>query len=150
MKTTIKRLLFRSWSIFLLFLSSCARMVGPDYDAQLADTEWILFEYGDVEAPTQVVDGTVVTLQFKPDGLVGGSGGCNVFSTKCEVSEGVITFIDIEATLRACQDGELAAQEKAYFDALSQANRYERSGDVLRIWYGEGQSVLIFDILETP
>jgi len=150
MKTTIKRLLFISPLIFLLFLSSCARMVGPDYDAQLADTEWILFAYGDVEAPTQVVDGTVVTLQFKPDGLVGGSGGCNVYSTKCEVNDSSIKFGDIETTLMACLDENISAQESNYFSALREVNRYERSGDELRLWYGRGESVLFFDILETP
>ncbi len=150
MKKMIKPLLFILTFIFLLFLSSCARVVGPDYDAQLAETEWILFAYGDVEAPTQVVDGTVVTLQFKPDGLVGGSGGCNVYSTKCEVSDGAITFGDIEATLMACLDEEVTTQESNYFFALREATRYERSGDKLRIWYGEEQSVLNFDILETP
>lgn len=150
MKIPGTRLIIILTFVFLLFLSSCARVVGPDYDAQLADTEWILSAYGDVDAPTRVIDGSTVTLQFKPNGLVGGSGGCNVYSTKCEVTDGTITFKDVESTLMACLDINITAQESIYFSALRTANRYERSGDELRIWYGDGESVLIFDIIETP
>ena len=134
----------------LTILSACSPVIGPDYEQLLANTEWVLTAYGDENSPIPALGSTTVTLQFKPNGLVGGTGGCNVFSTQAEVSDGRMSFWDVEATAMACQDEGIMAQESAYFTALNTATRYVRTGDELRIWYKDGKSVLIFNRVQAP
>lgn len=78
----------------------------------------------------------------------GGFGGCNTFGAEYEVvGEGQISIDEIIATEIACEAKGVRDQEISYFEALRSAERFEFSGDMLTIWYGEGGSVLNFSRL---
>lgn len=106
--------------------------------ASLSDTKWQLVSYGENE----VVGDEPVTLDFAEGGRMGGSAGCNLYGGSYAVEGGTIWFGEVISTLRACLDEGVAAQERAYLDALGTAARFELAGEQLIITYGEGEQLV--------
>jgi heat shock protein HslJ len=115
------------------------------------DTQWVLesINEGGTEPPSF---STVLTyLEFRENGEAGDSGGCNTFSMQYEVQHVEISFGPIASTKMSCTI-DILQEEQMFFDSLESANRYEISGDTLRIWYVNEQNVLKFSriTLGTP
>ncbi len=73
-----------------------------------------------------------------------GKGGCNRFSGSYTVTGDKIQFGAFASTLMACIENEVATQEAWYLKSLGTANRYEVSGNTLRIYFEAGKQVLTF------
>ncbi|WP_420584583.1 META domain-containing protein [Ruegeria sp.] len=83
-------------------------------------------------------------LEFLAEGTFGGSGGCNRFKGKAEMSGDSIEFPDnIAATLMACPP-EIEQAERQFFDALQQVSTYAVAGDSLVMLDQGGEPVLKF------
>lgn len=115
----------------------------PVTGGELVNTQWVLdsFNEGGTELPS--ISTVLPYLEFRENGEAGGSGGCNTFSTQYEVQNGEISFGPIASTKIACPI-DIMQKEQMFFDAFGTANRYEVSGDTLRIWYANVQKVLAF------
>ncbi len=110
----------------------------------LENTQWQLVSFGAADSPTPIVEGSKITLTFQSNGIVGGSSGCNEYGGKYEIKENVLTFSDLNSTLRACLDERLNRQEQAYLEALQTASAFDLAEDRLTITYDNGQQVLNF------
>ncbi len=96
------------------------------------------------------IDGAVLNaeknpeLAFETDGAFGGSGGCNRFTGRAEMSGDQIEFPEnIAATLMACPP-EAEQTERQFFDALQQVATYAVAGDSLVMLDQDGEPVLKF------
>ncbi len=83
-----------------------------------------------------VIAGAEATLEFCPPGRVGGKGSCNRFTGTVEVTGESIRFGRLGSTMMACAEA-VGAQERQYFAALENAERYRVEGSTLLL-YGRG------------
>ncbi|TVR20107.1 MAG: META domain-containing protein, partial [Anaerolineaceae bacterium] len=108
----------------------------------LADTAWVLVSIGGAD----VVEGETPTLEFGGRDDVNGDTGCNVFRTTFQTVGASITFApDIRTTRRACVDTAASDQERAYLQALTDAESFVLDDDTLTIFYGDDTLVFIAD-----
>ena len=98
----------------LIIIAALASFTAAHASAQagdaLAGSEWVLVSLGAADAPTEVIEGSGVTLNFGADNRVSGFAGCNQFSSTYTINAGALSFAPIASTRRACVDDALTAQ----------------------------------------
>lgn len=117
--------------------------------SNLEGTRWVMTSY--LNAAGELVEGlsgTNVTLEFGPEGRVGGNSGCNTYFAGYTVDGNSLTISQAGSTMMACEEA-IMAQEAAYLAALQSAATFTVEGDELRIANGDGETVLVFQA-ETP
>jgi heat shock protein HslJ len=109
---------------------------------RLENTQWQLITYGD----TMVLEDTDLTLEFRADGELGGSSGCNTFGSTYTLAGSTIRIAELISTRMACLDDASAAQEQAYLEALASAASISLRGDELVMTYGPDQALVFVRI----
>jgi heat shock protein HslJ len=122
--------------LLLAGLTACAsnqnRLAGPT---------WILESYNLNGVEQQAVPDSRATAVFDIErGQVSGSGGCNAYSAKLEVTGSEISLSDLISTKMACRP-PLGTQETAFFNLLRTAQSYQVNGDTLTLTCESGQLV---------
>jgi heat shock protein HslJ len=103
----------------------------------LAGTNWVLQGYGSVDSI--MVPVAEATIEFREDGTMGGSTGCNSFGGSYTLlPDGGLSLGEMAATMMACADDGVMAQETAVFQALSTVTRYTQTADSLTLAYEGG------------
>lgn len=97
---------------------------------------WILTGWGDVNAPTAPLEGSVVNVNFGAEGI-SGSSGCNSYSGGFQYNNGVLVVQPLATTLMACEQ-PVMDQEGAFLNALQGATGYQINGDMLTLFYDGG------------
>jgi heat shock protein HslJ len=110
----------------------------------LVNTKWQLVSMGPAGAAEPVIPGSTLTLEFRQDGSLGGSSGCNSFSGSYQVLGNSLSIGALVSTLMACTDENLMQQEARYLAALQSAISYELQNNQLAIGYEAGQALLFF------
>ena len=105
----------------------------------LAGTTWVLSALdGDLPLPD-----STVTLQFRADGSVSGSDGCNLFNTTFAQDGNILTIAQPAAsTLVACQ-ADVMSQATAFMDALARTSTFTATDRQL-ILQDDGQILATF------
>lgn len=130
-RMTIRSL--RRLALPLLLLAGCASLPGAA--ESLGGTRWVATGFAGPTAPT---------LEFAPgagDSRVGGTGGCNRFFGKAEVSPGALRFGELGSTRMACP-GPHMMDESRYFQALRAVRTARVEGDTLVLLDESGREVL--------
>ena len=110
----------------------------------LVNTSWQLLSFGPSTTPADVLPDSVITLEFKEDGEMGGNGGCNTYGGSYSVQDDTLTLQQVVSTLMACADMGVTNQEQQYLQALATVERFELTDDSLTLWYDSGNGVLNF------
>jgi heat shock protein HslJ len=120
--------------------SSATGGSGPG-PASLAGTQWAVVAADRLTAP---VPGREPTLVLEAD-RASGSGGCNNFSGTYtyDPATGAIAFRALSMTATACLDHPLTNFERAFFEALSSADRVVGTDLQLVITGGGHRLVLV-------
>jgi putative lipoprotein len=113
---------------------SGSRRSGPE--PELLVGTWTAEEIGGAARAPGVASFVTLTA----DGEVRGRGGCNSFSGRYEVADGVLRIGPIGATRRACPPAEMA-QEAAFFAALEAARGFRLQRGLLVLLDAEGKAL---------
>jgi putative lipoprotein len=105
----------------------------------LEGTAWRLDDLGGAG----VLDKIEATLEFAEGGKTAGQGSCNRFFGTSVASGTSIKIGPVGATLMACDEAAMN-QEKRYFDALNNAERFMLDGPILQIFYKGNEKPLRF------
>jgi putative lipoprotein len=91
--------------------------------------DWELVTLQVAGQPAEDTTGVGLTLTFRADGQIVGSGGCNGFGGMVTTDDrGRLQIAQFVATLRACVDTAANAREQRYFAALQEARGYTLEG----------------------
>jgi heat shock protein HslJ len=121
-------------------------MVKP---SPLEGTQWELTTYNNGQnAMVSVLPDTRITALFE-DGNLGGSSGCNNYSTSYEVDGDQISIGLIAGTLMMCSDPpEIMEQEQQYLAALQSSAIYKIVANQLELIDGNGALAATFTAAE--
>lgn len=107
---------------------------------QLADTRWTLQSLGGIEVPRT----PNITLDLGPDGLAGGSDGCNRFQTAYTTNGASIAIsLKMGGTMMACPD-PIEARANAYRETLRRAAGFALSDGRLSLKNSTGRVLAVF------
>jgi heat shock protein HslJ len=125
----------------MLLIAACS----PSGSSQgLTGSIWLLSELNG-EAP---IIGTAITAEFDEEGRVGGSSGCNNYSTSYDVNGNQLTLGEpLASTMMACPE-EIMEQEREYLGALADTATFEISNEELIFKDVNGNELVRFDSVD--
>jgi heat shock protein HslJ len=114
----------------LVFVS--AQSESPE-NTTLEGTAWRLQRFTKGSA---LVENAPITLEFRTDGGLGGSAGCNTYRGNVTLQGNTLNVSPLATTRKACTE-DVMAQETMYLRSLKNAITFERTGDTLTLFAGE-------------
>lgn len=111
---------------------------------KLEGTKWTFkaFDLGDDS--TDALDGVTVNLEFKSEGKIGGSSGCNDYAGTYIVSGKSIAIEAETVTLIDCEQS-INTQETKFITGLKESKKVEVEGNQLRLYEDDETLGLIFE-----
>ncbi|MCI5224648.1 MAG: META domain-containing protein [Candidatus Electrothrix sp. AR4] len=122
-----------------LIVSGCA-LVKPT-DQTLAGTSWEVTGYHNGQSIASVInDAKTLTANFGTDGKMGGSAGCNSYSSPytAEAATNSLVLGRIISTKMACSQDGIMRQEQQFLAALRTVAIYHIGGDTLILQTADG------------
>jgi heat shock protein HslJ len=115
----------------VLALAGC-----QDEELRLENSAWLVEEIGGarMQAP-------VPTLEFRPEGRIGGKASCNNYGGAYKTEDGKIAVSNVFATKMACPEPQMA-QERALLAALEGENSFAMTGGTLTIDGNDGRKII--------
>ena len=111
---------------------------------ELAGTNWVLASYT-AGAEKNDTPAGVATLTFADGGELSGSTGCNRLAGTYEVDGDALTITLGPATLMACEDEALNAQEQAIVNGLPEVTTFTATEDSLTLLGFDEQALFTYD-----
>lgn len=112
---------------------------------ELPGTSWQATGYNNgKQAVASVRAGSTLTVEFGPDGRIGGSAGCNSYTGAYSVSGQNIRIGTIATTKKMCALPQgVMEQEAAFLRALEQASIMRMDGDRIELRSHEGSLLVV-------
>lgn len=130
--------------ILNLKLDSGGMRFMPLVNANLVGTAWTADDYNNGKGGfTTPLTGTQLTIQFRADGNVSGSSGCNTFTGQYQTSGASLTIGALATTRMACAE-PIMDQEQAYLAALAATKRYAIVGKMLTLMDAGGVRMAVY------
>jgi heat shock protein HslJ len=115
--------------------------------APLVGPLWQLSSFVDKETARSVLAETEITATFDEEGSLGGSSGCNNYSTTYEVSGDQISISGpIASTMMMCPAPGVMDQESEYLAALEMVSSYTIEAEQLTLYDAQGQTILTYTV----
>ena len=107
---------------------------------------WQLTGYNNGKhANSSVRGGTEITIEFRDDGTLGGSDGCNRYMSGYTLTGEALTIGPLASTRMACKGPEGAAEQaRAYAEALGTVSAYRIEGNELTLLGAGGKPAARF------
>jgi heat shock protein HslJ len=109
------------------------------------DVRWVLVSY--LNAAGETVDALAdreATLEFRPEGQLGGNASCNQFFASYTIDGDALTVGQAGSTMMACEPVEVMEQEAQYLNNLQAAATFAATAEELTIANAAGDVVLTF------
>ncbi len=118
--------------------------------APLVGTPWKLASFYDgTGSAVSVLAGTGITAFFGQDGSLGGSAGCNNYTSTYTVAGSQMSVGPVASTMMMCSEPEgIMEQESTFLEALGLVASYQIESSALHLANAQGQIVLSYTILE--
>ncbi len=126
--------------LLALLLGGCGD-AAPSIPANLVGTRWRLVSYGPASAPTAALPKPEITLELAQNGKISGSAGCNSYFSTAIITGEQLQLGPVGNTAAGCVDQAIAAQERAFLDALYEAQTIALVDSTLTIGYPAGQLI---------
>lgn len=114
-----------------------------DAKTNLQNKTWQLEKIDEAEVLTD----TTVTVEFKDDNTLSGTGGCNMYNGTYKLNWNKIEISPLATTLMMCEPA-ISAQETLYLGLLESAATYEAKEDCLKLYDEAGKLILEFKYLK--
>ena len=115
---------------------------------KLTDKKWVLQSFGTTGSEERPLHATEINVTFTADGKLHGSGGCNRYFSTYETGPGnTLTIKQIGSTRMACPQA-IMDQEMTYFSSLQNVSTFKINNQILKLFSGIGDQVLIYN--ESP
>ena len=111
---------------------------GGDPLALLTGAEWVIVDVGG----KGIIADANLTMSFRHDGSVGGSGGCNRFNAGFDLTGEGLSIGPAAATMMACEE-PLMAIEQALFQAIAGVARFDIDATGALVLIGADDAALI-------
>ncbi len=112
-------------------------------DNSLKNTQWLLININGKE----LLRGTRITLRFSR-GIMGGSAGCNSYSSDYNMDESTIKIKELMRTSMGCEKPVgILQQESKYLKLLNSANGYKIEGEKLYLKKDE-KKILVYQFIK--
>ena len=134
----------------LLIAAGCTGRDPVPADLRLNGTRWTLTGYVAEGTPRQVVNGSMVTLEFGDDGRISGSAGCNHYFAGYGMKGTAITIGQAGSTMMYCAEAGVMDQESAYLALLQKAASVTAVNDSLAFSDANGIKILSFARIVPP
>ena len=114
---------------------------APEEGVKLEEHLWLLMTLNG----EQVLEGTIITAEFKED-QVAGSAGCNNYFAAYETSNGNISIGETGTTRKACQTPEgVMEQENEYLGTLQRSTTYKFEDGKMEFSNAAGEVILVYE-----
>jgi heat shock protein HslJ len=117
---------------------------GTAIASAITENTWSLQSFSNPDGTSYpVMNGTVITALFSPEGKLTGSGGCTPYSARYMLHDTAIVVSRVSGS-SSCHDNNLSHQELQYYASIEDAAFLRVNNRVLTFYGTNGKPLLIF------
>lgn len=138
-----KFLLVIIYMLIAVCLAGCLALLSPSHG--LTGNSWRLTSYNAGNKLVATDSDSMILLEFRPDGQMSGTTGCNNYFGSYHTEGEIISFSEIGSTEKYCTFPEgIMNREQQYLLHLHNATRYSVAQDELALSYYDEKKLLVF------